>query len=174
MQHEDAHAAWLLELRQATSIARTVYASMAKSGVAKKPKQQRSCSQLRDRATSSRLKRCTGKTLPRHHRFMLQCDGQAAMPDIVVASQKLARMESIGLRGVSVRVLSLGIHPHDREVLLQGSPTETTLSHAPTHALYSQLCDWESVAAAAKQEVAKLFLELLERGAFTECSGESP
>ena len=133
--------------------------------------QKRSERELRVRAMSSRVKRATGHKLPLHHRFMLDHGSHVGPREILQASQRLVRQECLGLEAVSAAVLSLGLHPDEREVLLKGSPDEKSLYRLPCAALYSQLCDWEAISAAARQEVTRLFMVLKERGVFTEERG---
>ena len=128
----------------------------------------RSASNLKLRAAASRLKYNTGFTLPPHHRFLLDFGSEVSPEALSTASEKLTIMEDMGLQPVSVKVLSQGSEPGHRLVQLSGAPA--CLQHIESRCLYSQLCDWESVAAAAREQVASLFCELQHRGFLVELS----
>ena len=107
-------------------------------------------------------------TLPPHHRFLLDFGSEVSPEALSTASEKLTIMEDMGLQPVSVKVLSQGSEPGHRLVQLSGAPA--CLQHIESRCLYSQLCDWESVAAAAREQVASLFCELQHRGFLVELS----
>ena len=121
----------------------------------------RSASNLKLRAAASRLKYNNGFTLPPHHRFLLDFGSEVSPEALSTASEKLTIMEDMGLQPVSVKLLSQGSQPDHRLVQLSGAPA--CLQHIESRCLYSQLCDWESVAAAAREQVASLFCELQHR-----------
>ena len=127
---------------------------------------KRSANNMEMRAAASRLKYNTGFTLPLPHRFLLEFSSDVSPEALTEASEKLSKMEKTGLQAVSVKVLSQGSQPDHRLVKLSGAPAD--VQHVESAALYSQLCDWASVAEAAQEQCESLFWELLQRGFFVE------
>ena len=136
----------------------------AKTDVKKPAK--RSASNMEMRAAASRLKYNTGFALPLPHQFLLEFSSDASPEALTAASEKLSQMEKIGLQPVNVKFLSQGSQPDHRLVKLSGAPA--AVEHLESEALCSQLCDWESVAEAAREQCVSLFCELLQRGFFVE------
>lgn len=138
---------------------------MGREKVRKKPakKHRRGTLDMKRRAVSARLRRASGESVPKSHRWMLDFQG-AGLKQILQASEKLASMKEKGLEAVSARVLSTGLEPHERHVQLLGAPE--SLADKPELLLYSQMCDWMALVQAAKAQVSRFFTELEARDFF--------